>query len=162
MVNGQIPSFPELPLPIASLDITCESANTILIADLEQCANALVNKVQNTIDAADKTSVEVVDCICTSHWRVGSKEVELSLKSSCNAPGNLTKSESLEIHNGCSIFPYSYSSIINAAGLYARLSNGDLYLPLTQRSGAEMLRPEFLSFGFGLTCLTILLKDIII
>lgn len=159
---NQVPlSFPGLPqvaTTVSSQISPCESANAVLINDLQQCYKPLVNNVLTSRDDADKISIDVVDCICsTSHWRVGSKEIELSLKSSCPPPGNLTKSRSLEIHDGCSIYPYNYVAVVSAVGVQVRLSNGDFYILMSQFSGSTSIQYSLL---FALSSL--MLKEFII
>jgi hypothetical protein len=144
-------TFPELPEPVensAPLKSTCEAASLVLLDDLNQCFAPLVNQVYDRTDDADKISVQAVDCICaTSHWRVGSNEIEVYLKSTCGSLGNLTKSQAQEVNNGCSIFPYNYIAVIKAIGSKAQLSSGDLYLPLSEFSGSTALKPSPLFFG---------------
>jgi hypothetical protein len=145
-------TFPELPEPAKNsvpLANTCEAAYSVLHDDLNQCFAPLVNQVFDRTDDADKISVQAVDCICaTSHWRAGSKEIEVLLKSACDSPRNLTKSRAQEINNGCSIFPYDYISVIQAIGAKAQLASGDSYLPLSQLSGSTVLmKPSALFFG---------------
>lgn len=153
--------LPELPEPETKSTLAtdaCETAYSILINDLNQCYAPMVNQVYDYRDVADKISIEAVDCICaTSHWRVGSKEIQVSLKSACAPPGNLTKSRSQDINNGCSIFPYNYIGVINAIGVKVRLSNGDSYLPLSQFSGSSaLMEPPLVIFA-----MTLILNEII-
>ena len=147
-VPQDFPGLPKAVTGVVSQSSPCESANAVLIEDLEQCYIPLINQVHASMDAADKISIDVVDCICaTIHWRVGSEEIELSLKSSCSPPGNLSKAQSLEIHSACGVYPYDYLAILDAVGVQARLSNGDLYILMSQFSGSISMKPFFLIFA---------------
>ncbi len=124
-------AFPSLPSPVAPWSYSCDSARTILANDIINCTFPLVNNKFNAPDKADLAAIDSVNCICTSSWKIGSQELDFILKSSCLPPGNLTKTNTFAIRDGCNINPYNYDSVIDSVGVMAHIINGDIYRPFS-------------------------------
>jgi hypothetical protein len=137
-LEGYLTVFPLLPSPVVDppfLDKECNALNSEILADVANCTFPFTQSIYNSYKHADKAAVDIIDCICTTSFRVGKQDVDAHVRKSCPAPGNMTKSDFFSLKDGCSVIPYNYLTISNSLNVYARMMNGESYIPFSISSG---------------------------
>lgn len=127
--------LPAAVTPTANQDIlSCSSANQQLMDDVATCSEPLKKASAANVKEADEMAKGAVKCICTSRWEAGNTVAKYAVQSICPAPANMTKSDQYRVYISCNTQPYKETEIIDGLGLYVRLSNGDLYEPLSKKT----------------------------
>ncbi len=137
-LEGYLTVFPSLPSPVANppfLQEDCKVLNSVIQADVANCTQPFIQSVYNSYKQADRAAVDIIDCICATGFKVGHEEVSAHVRLSCPPPGNLTKSGFFSIKDGCSTIPFNYGSIADSLNVFARIINGESYLPFSVSAG---------------------------
>lgn len=139
-LKGYLTVFPSLPSGAADSPFQndeCKVLNTAIVADVVNCTQPFIQSVYNSYQQADIAAVDVIDCICSTSFKVGHQDLDVHIRNSCPPPGNMTKSGFFSIKDGCGVIPYDYRSISDSLSVFARIMNGESYIPFSKSLGVK-------------------------